>query len=105
MDVSPAVERIQTTVHQFAVNRGELAPTLCDWFEALLADDEGRPAEILATVSVSIEQSREFAVQHLPHQHAAPPTHQLLARSRELSVLLRADPTEIGRASCGKECA
>lgn len=93
MDLSPAVERIQDAAHRLANDRGNNTPLLADWLAVLLEDEDGRPAEILVKLAVPFDQSRDFAAQHLPHQHLAPPTHQLMARSRELSVLLRAEPT------------
>ncbi|MFO0938772.1 MAG: thiamine phosphate synthase [Gemmataceae bacterium] len=93
MITSPAVERIESHVRQRASERGETQPTLADWFSVLLDDDEGRPAEQLFALNVSLETAREFASNHLPHQHAAPPSHQILTRGRDLSTIMRADPT------------
>lgn len=93
MDQSPAVDRAERDVRQTAERRGEATPTLADWLAVLLDDEDGRPASLLGKLSVSLDAAREFALSHQPHQHLAPETDRLLRRGRELSVVLRADPT------------
>jgi thiamine-phosphate pyrophosphorylase len=93
MDQSPAVDRAERDARQSAARRGESTPTLADWLTVLLDDEDGRPASLLQKLSVSLDAAREFASNHLPHQHLAPDTDRILRRGRELSVVLRADPT------------
>jgi thiamine-phosphate pyrophosphorylase len=93
MELSPAVERAERDAKRYAEQRGENTPTLADWLAVLLDDEDGRPASLLHKLSISIEAARTFAAEHNPHQHLAPDTPRLLRRGRELSVVLRADPT------------
>lgn len=93
MELSPAVERVQTAAGRRAADRGELSPTLADWLDVLLEDEDGHPAGLLSRLDVDRHAARAFAAEHLPHQLLAPPSYQLLARGRDLSATLRADPT------------
>ena len=93
MDQSPAVERAERDARQCAERRGEVVPTLADWLTVLLDDEEGRPATLLQKMAISLDTARAFAADHQPHQHLAPDTPRLFRRGRELSVVLRADPT------------
>lgn len=93
MELSPAVERAQAAAARRAAERGEELPTLADWLDVLLEDDDSHPANLLTRLDVSPDDARAFAAEHQPHQHLAPPTYQLLARGRDLSATLRADPT------------
>lgn len=93
MELSPAVERAERDARQCAERRGDLMPTLADWLTVLLDDEDGRPANLLEKLAISLDLAREFAAGHQPHQHLAPDTSRLFRRGRELSVVLRADPT------------
>jgi thiamine-phosphate pyrophosphorylase len=93
MELSPAVERARDAAIRRAADRGDDTPTLADWFDVLLDDDDGHPAGLLVRLDVAVDDARAFAADHLPHQLLAPPPYRLLARGRDLSAILRADPT------------
>ena len=80
-DLNPAVER--------AIAAAGAAPTAADWLRVLLADDEARPAVLLAGLGLSLP-----AILHQIAQSTADSLHSadLLRRAREQSIRLRGDP-------------
>lgn len=81
-DLSPGVER--------AVEAAGSSPTIVDWLQILLADDDGRPAMLVASLGLSsavmlsqLEAARSHVV-----------TSDILLRlAREHSIRLKADPS------------
>ncbi|CAN5455994.1 hypothetical protein BH11PLA2_BH11PLA2_32040 [soil metagenome] len=84
-NLSPGVERAFEAIRQQSAT-----PTVADWLRVLLADDEARPAMLLARLGIDREGLLgNLDTLPLVTTHA----HDVLARSaRDLSVKLRGDP-------------
>ncbi len=82
-EISPAVERAAATASAAGAR-------LRDWLSALLADDEGRPYELLLRLGIDAEslRSRAPALPGTP----APPEAELFAAARRHGLRLRGDP-------------
>ena len=84
-ETSPAVERVADAVR----TAGGDTPTLAHWLLALLEDDEGRPAALLARTPFTLAGVRAAVSGDAP---PAPDAAALFRRARELGLHLRADP-------------
>lgn len=90
-ELSPAVERAMAAATAWADREGsELR--VAHWLLALLEDDEGRPAELLARLGFDPSVVRAGLTSAIPGSLPSPPSHRLLADAREQSLRLRADP-------------
>jgi thiamine-phosphate pyrophosphorylase len=88
-DLSPAVERAIAAADALARERGSGTPSIVDWLKVLLADDEGRPAMLLA----SLGHSTPGILGQLAAATALPlPATDLTRRARHHALRLRADP-------------
>lgn len=90
---SPAVERAMERAAGLAEESGTAGDVrVAHWLLALLEDDEGRPAELLARIGADLTLVRSEIGFRLPDSAPAPDTHRLFADARDLSLRLRADP-------------
>lgn len=93
-ELSPAVERAAEAAREAARQRGADAPTLTDWLLGLIADDEGKPATLLARAGADPAAVRGALATRADWVHPpAPPAQVLFNAGREKAVALRADPT------------
>ncbi len=92
-EVSPAVERAREAAEESARRRGAESPRLADWLVGLLADDEGKPAILLARVGVDPGTVRETLAATREPEPPAPPAALLYSAGRDRAVALRGDPT------------
>lgn len=89
-EISPAVERASLAAAQRAVVAGAAGPRLLDWVLALLADDEGRPFELLLRIGIDADSLRNRAT-ILP-ETLAPSEADLFTAARRHGIRLRGDP-------------
>lgn len=93
-ELSPAVERAADAAVESARRHGAEAVRLTDWLLGLIADDEGKPATLLARVGADPEAVRTALTTRTEWVHPpAPPAQVLFNAGREKAVALRADPT------------
>jgi thiamine-phosphate pyrophosphorylase len=93
-ELSPAVERAADAARESARRRGTDEARLTDWLLGLIADDEGKPATLLARAGVEPDVVRTALTARADWVHPpAPPAAALYAAGRERAVALRADPT------------
>ncbi len=92
-ELSPAVERAMDAARVRAEQTGTAGDVrVGHWLLALLDDDEGRPAELLARLGASLNEVRSAIGDGLPESLAAPESYRLFADARHHSLRLRADP-------------
>jgi thiamine-phosphate pyrophosphorylase len=93
-ELSPAVERAADAAAESASRHGAGAVRLTDWLFGLIADDEGKPATLLARVGADPEAVRAALDSRTDWVHPpAPPAQVLFNSGREKAIALRADPT------------
>jgi thiamine-phosphate pyrophosphorylase len=88
--VSPAVERAALAAARIASESGAQPTRLVDWLRALLADDEGRPFELLLRLGVDATNLRNRLERVSPIP--APSEHELFVSARRHGIRLRGDP-------------
>ena len=89
-DTSPGVERAEAQATDSASQRGDGPPTLADWLLALLADDEAKPALLVAALGVELDAVRT-ALARRDSPRAA--TANLYEIARQKGLFLRSDAT------------
>jgi thiamine-phosphate pyrophosphorylase len=89
-EASPAVERAALAATKRAAEAGAASIRLVDWMYVLLADDEGRPFELLARLDIDAAALRRHLA--LLPSAAAPAERDLFAAARRHGVRLRGDP-------------
>ncbi|HET6575646.1 MAG TPA: thiamine phosphate synthase [Fimbriiglobus sp.] len=93
-ELSPAVERAAEAAVESARRHGAEAVRLTDWLLGLIADDEGKPATLLARTGADVEAVRAALSARTDWTHPpAPPAQSLFTTGREKAIALRADPT------------
>lgn len=93
-ELSPAVERAADAAAESARRHGAEAVRLTDWLLGLIADDEGKPATLLARIGVEPDVVRAALSARTDWVHPpAPPAQALFTAGREKAIVLRADPT------------
>jgi thiamine-phosphate pyrophosphorylase len=91
-DISPGVERAAEDAIVLCSQRGDTTVRLVDWLTALLAEEEGRPYELLLRLGYNITQLREkLSVRQLPQ--VAPSQHDLYVSAKRHSIRLRGEPS------------
>ena len=92
-ELSPAVARAMDAARVRAGQTGTAGDVrVGHWLLALLDDDEGRPAELLARLGASLSEVRSALGDGLPESLPAPESYRLFADARRHSLRLRADP-------------
>lgn len=95
-ELSPAVERAMESARVWA-DQTEMGGNVRvgHWLLALLDDDEGRPADLLARLGASLDAVRSELRIHLAESLPAPESDRLFAAARDQSLRLRADPNTL----------
>lgn len=88
VEVSPAVERVEAAAHARA---GASPVRLSDWVIELLAEEEGRPFELLAKLGIDVPAFREQMYDTPPFP--APHSSDLYLAARKHSLRLRGEPS------------
>lgn len=92
--LSPGVERARDAARQLAAENGVAVVRLSDWFLALTADEDSKPAQLLQRIGVNVPAVREAVVrQHGWVRPPAPDDTTLFAAARERATALGGDVT------------
>ncbi len=90
-DVSPAVERSESSARDRAEKASSPSVRLSDWLLGLLEEDEGRPAELLIRLGYDVPALQRHLETFAPVP--APPTHSIYRAAKAHSLRLRGEPS------------
>jgi len=91
-ETSPAVERAQLAAQSLADARGQ-AVRLGDWLAGLLAEEWGKPAELVGKLGVDLDELVAKIAAGAGTSPIAPDPTTLMAQAREFGMVLRGEPT------------
>ena len=93
-EISPGIERANAAALRWAAEQGAENLRLVDWLLGLIEEEEGKPAEVLEQLGVSITRLREQLRTPGHFQSVLAPSNPVLfSIAREKAVFLRSDST------------